>query len=133
MVLEKNAKNGANRDELFVGDARFDDWEVVRDFEDLSTARAWRQHLDEAGIEAVMTSDWPLDRSSGRHRRSGSARKLERRRGIPDRARRAGLSDGGAHLLAQALLVRLVDDRDLECLRFGLEVLVDVGGVHDDR
>ena len=47
--------------ELFVGDARFDDWEVVRDFEDLSTARAWRQHLVEAGIEAVMTSDWPLD------------------------------------------------------------------------
>jgi hypothetical protein len=47
--------------ELFVGDARFDDWEVVRDFEDLASARAWRQHLDEAGIEAVMTSDWPLD------------------------------------------------------------------------
>jgi hypothetical protein len=44
-----------------VGDARFDDWEVVRDFEDLDTARAWRQHLVEAGIEAVMTSDWPLD------------------------------------------------------------------------
>jgi hypothetical protein len=47
--------------ELFVGDARFDDWEVVRDFEDLATARAWHQHLAEAGIEAVMTSDWPLD------------------------------------------------------------------------
>jgi hypothetical protein len=47
--------------ELFVGDASFDDWEVVRDFEDLPTARAWRQHLVEAGIDAVMTSDWPLD------------------------------------------------------------------------
>ena len=47
--------------ELFVGDARFDDWEVVRDFEDLPTARAWRQHLVEAGIDAVMTADWPLD------------------------------------------------------------------------
>jgi hypothetical protein len=47
--------------ELFVSDARFDDWEVVRDFEDLPTARAWRQHLVEAGIDAVMTSDWPLD------------------------------------------------------------------------
>jgi hypothetical protein len=47
--------------ELHVGDARFDEWEVVRDFEDLETARAWRQHLDEAGIEAVMTADWPLD------------------------------------------------------------------------
>jgi hypothetical protein len=47
--------------DLHVGDSSFDEWEVVRDFEDLQTARAWRQHLDEAGIEAVMTSDWPLD------------------------------------------------------------------------
>jgi hypothetical protein len=52
--------SGAETD-LFVGDARFDEWEVVRDFEDLASARAWRQHLAEAGIEAVMTSDWPLD------------------------------------------------------------------------
>ena len=48
--------------DLFVGDPRFDDWEVVRDFEDLATARAWRGHLAEAGIEAVITADWPLDR-----------------------------------------------------------------------
>jgi hypothetical protein len=48
--------------ELHVGDPAFDDWEVVRDFEDLETARAWRQHLADAGIEAVVTSDWPLDR-----------------------------------------------------------------------
>ena len=47
---------------LHVGDARFDDWEVVHDFEDLETARAWRQHLAEVGIEAAITSDWPLDR-----------------------------------------------------------------------
>ena len=45
-----------------MGDPRFDSWEVVRDFEDLSTARAFRQHVTEAGIEAVLTSDWPLDR-----------------------------------------------------------------------
>jgi hypothetical protein len=45
-----------------VGDPRFDPWEVVRDFEDVPTARAWRQHLAEAGIDAVLTSDWPLDR-----------------------------------------------------------------------
>jgi hypothetical protein len=49
-------------DTLHVGDARFDSWDVVRDFEDLDSARAWRQHLEEAGIEAVITSDWPLDR-----------------------------------------------------------------------
>jgi hypothetical protein len=48
--------------EVHVGDPRFDDWEVVRDFEDLETARAFRQHVTEAGIEAALTSDWPLDR-----------------------------------------------------------------------
>lgn len=35
---------------------------MVRDFEDLDTARAWRQHLEEGGIDAAITSDWPLDR-----------------------------------------------------------------------
>jgi len=30
---------------VHVGDPRFDDWDVVRDFEDTETARAWRQHL----------------------------------------------------------------------------------------
>ena len=45
-----------------MGDPRFDAWEVVRDYEDLATARAFRQHVQEAGIDAVLTSDWPLDR-----------------------------------------------------------------------
>jgi hypothetical protein len=48
--------------ELHVGDPRFDEWEVVRDFEDVTTAQAWRQHLAEAGIDSVITSDWPPDR-----------------------------------------------------------------------
>lgn len=48
--------------ELHVGDPRFDDWEVVRDFSDLESAQAWCQHLDEVGIEAVITADWELDR-----------------------------------------------------------------------
>jgi hypothetical protein len=47
---------------LIVGDAAYDDWEVVRDFEELDAAEAWRQHLAETGIEAVITSDYPLDR-----------------------------------------------------------------------
>jgi hypothetical protein len=47
--------------DLQVADPRFDDWPLVRDFEDLPTARAWRQHLEEAGIEAVITTDWALD------------------------------------------------------------------------
>jgi hypothetical protein len=46
---------------IHVGDPRFDDWEVVRDFEDLPSANAWRQHLAEAGFEAALTADWPLD------------------------------------------------------------------------
>jgi hypothetical protein len=45
-----------------VGDPRFDEWDVVRDFEDLATARAFRQQVTEAGIDAVLTTDWPLDR-----------------------------------------------------------------------
>ncbi len=49
--------------DVHVGDPRFDDWEVVRDFEDLDSARAWHQNLVEQGIaEAALTADWPLDR-----------------------------------------------------------------------
>ena len=49
--------------DILVGDPGYDDWEVVRDFEDLDTARAWHQSLVEQGIgQAVLTADWPLDR-----------------------------------------------------------------------
>jgi hypothetical protein len=48
-------------DELHVGDASYDDWDVVRDFGELETARAWRQQLTDAGVEAVITSDYPPD------------------------------------------------------------------------
>jgi hypothetical protein len=48
-------------DELKIGDASYDDWEVVRDFGELETARAWRQQLTDAGLEAVITTDHPLD------------------------------------------------------------------------
>jgi hypothetical protein len=47
--------------ELHVGDPRLDGWEVVRDFDELEAARAWRQHLREHGVEAELTADWPLD------------------------------------------------------------------------
>ncbi len=47
--------------ELHVGDPRFDDWDVVRDFGELKTARAFRQALESAHLESVLTSDWPLD------------------------------------------------------------------------
>ena len=47
--------------ELQVGDPRFDDWEVVRDFGELEAARVWRQYLGERGVDSVLTADWPLD------------------------------------------------------------------------
>jgi hypothetical protein len=47
--------------ELHVGDPRFDDWEVVRDFGELETARAWHQQLTDAGFDAELTADHPLD------------------------------------------------------------------------
>jgi hypothetical protein len=47
--------------ELRIGDACYDDWEVVRDFEELETARAWRQQLTDAGVQAVLTADHPLN------------------------------------------------------------------------
>jgi hypothetical protein len=58
----RRASRAAGEGRLHVGDPRFDDWEVVHDFGDVETARAWRQHLADAGIEAEITSDWPLDR-----------------------------------------------------------------------
>jgi hypothetical protein len=47
---------------VHVNDPRFDDWEVVRDFGDLETARAFSQAVAEAGIDTALTADWPLDR-----------------------------------------------------------------------
>ena len=60
-----NAAGGEQRpgglDELHVGDAAYDDWDIVGDFGDLATGRAFRQSLAERGVDAVLTSDWPLD------------------------------------------------------------------------
>ena len=53
---------GPGQTPVYVDDPSFDSWEVVRDFADVRTARAWHQALIEAGIEAALTADWPLDR-----------------------------------------------------------------------
>jgi len=47
---------------LHVDDPHFDDWEVVRDFGDVVTARAFRGSLEEAGIPSELTADWEPDR-----------------------------------------------------------------------
>ena len=48
--------------ELIVGDAAYDDWDIVADYGELETARAFRQALTDQGFEAVLTADWELDR-----------------------------------------------------------------------
>ncbi len=50
---------------IAIGDPRFDDWEVVGEFDDVATARAWHQQLLDAGIEAVLTADHEPSRSGG--------------------------------------------------------------------
>lgn len=47
--------------ELHVGDPRFDDWEVVADYEELETGLAFRDGLRELGLAAELTTDHPLD------------------------------------------------------------------------
>jgi hypothetical protein len=58
----RRLRRRAREPNIHIGDPRFDSWEVVRDFEDLESALAWRQHLVDVGIESAVTSDWPLDR-----------------------------------------------------------------------
>jgi hypothetical protein len=59
-MFRRSRKRGAA--DLHVGDPTYDDWVVVRDFEDLETGLAFRDQLRDAGIKAVLTSDWELDR-----------------------------------------------------------------------
>jgi hypothetical protein len=59
MFRRRSRGKGAD---VHVGDASYDDWAVVRDFEDLQTALAFRDQLRDAGIRSVLTSDWELDR-----------------------------------------------------------------------
>jgi hypothetical protein len=58
MFRRRSRRGGAD---IHVADATYDDWAVVRDFEDLETALAFRDQLRSAGISAVLTSDWELD------------------------------------------------------------------------
>ena len=58
----RSREPGPGSEPVRIGDPAYDDWPVLRDFEDLASARSWLQHLRELGFEAVLTSDWPLDR-----------------------------------------------------------------------
>ena len=47
---------------LRVGDAAYDSWPVVADYEEITTAKAFCQQLRDGGFaSAEITSDWPLD------------------------------------------------------------------------
>jgi hypothetical protein len=46
---------------LHVGDAAFDEWPIVADYENLDIAMAFCQQLRESGFAAEITSDWALD------------------------------------------------------------------------
>src|SRR3954453_10345463 len=59
MFRRRTRKSGAA---VPAGDATYDDWSVGRDFEDVETALAFRDQLRDAGMKAVLTSDWELDR-----------------------------------------------------------------------
>ena len=58
-MIRRRSKRGAD---VHVADATYDDWAVVRDFEDLQTALAFRDQLRDVGIKAVLTREWELDR-----------------------------------------------------------------------
>ena len=58
----RRRRGRAREPRIHIGDPRFDGWDVVRDFEDLDSALAWSGHLSDAGVDCVLTSDWPLDR-----------------------------------------------------------------------
>jgi len=70
MFRRTSKRRGAD---VHVDDATYDDWAVVRDFEDLETALAFRDQLRDAGIKAVLTSDWELDQ----YRRGDIALRVE--------------------------------------------------------
>jgi hypothetical protein len=60
-MFRRRSRHAGGAD-VHVADASYDDWTVVRDFEDLETGLAFRDQLRDAGIKAVLTSDWELDR-----------------------------------------------------------------------
>lgn len=58
----KRRKKGPGVEPIQIGDPLYDEWPVLREYEDAATARSFLQAVREAGLAAVLTSDWPLDR-----------------------------------------------------------------------
>ena len=60
-LFRRNKFPRPGRIELKVGDAAYDEWPIVGDFEEITVAMAFCQQLRESGYAAELTSDWPLD------------------------------------------------------------------------
>lgn len=65
MALWRRRLPSSGKIKLHVGDAAYDDWPIVGDFEQLEVAKAFCQQLREAGYAAEITSDWQLDDFGG--------------------------------------------------------------------
>jgi hypothetical protein len=52
----------AKKENVSIGDPRFEGWETVSVFEDQGTALAWRDQLRVMGLDASCIADHPLDR-----------------------------------------------------------------------
>jgi hypothetical protein len=63
MSLRRLFKSATTKEPaVAIGDPRLADWETVSTLENEGTARAWRDHLRSAGIDASCVADHPLDR-----------------------------------------------------------------------
>ena len=112
-----------------------------KDFGELEAARAWRQQLTDAGLEAVLTADHPLDEwGRGRHRAAGAARAVERgERGCSTSPTSSGPSARPRHIShsgGESGEADLVGQLEAEAavvgdvrLALGLEVAADPVGV----
>lgn len=48
--------------DVHIDDPRYEQWQVVHQFEDVATASAFLQQLHDQGVEAALTADYPPDR-----------------------------------------------------------------------
>jgi hypothetical protein len=55
-------RRAAREPAVLIADPRMEGWETVSNFEDQTTALAWRDQLRGLGIDARCAADHPLDR-----------------------------------------------------------------------
>lgn len=48
--------------DVFINDPRFEGWETVQTFEDVATASAFAQQLNDGGIDSALVADNQPDR-----------------------------------------------------------------------